>query len=343
MNHAAEWTEHWRSGHRDQAALARFATIGPSEIARRLWQSGLPYLNEGSAIHGLENRVFRFEQRDFGVVYAKLYRPGSWGLPAICEELAFLEEIQSEGIPAVRPLLPSPVELDGLWVCPFEGISGENRTNAPLPSREVELLGQLTAKLHLVAGRKRARERRSMHPIDYAAGGASFLAECEFVRQPVREQICELAGELVAGLEESRFRLVERLHGDLGLWNILWTEYGPVPIDFADMGPGPAVHDLAQVALGIGGFTSPPMDLTERRRILETLSDGYGLDEMGRGQVHQQVALILAARRIHVNAWIASRWQDRRFQSKYPEFTDETRWRRELSWIRAELEESQSL
>ena len=59
--------------------------------------------------------------------------------------------------------------------------------------------------------------------------------------------------------------------------------------------------------------------------------------------IHQQVALILAARRIYVSAWIASRWNDRHFRHKYPDFPDEARWRRELSWIRAELELARSV
>ena len=182
-----------------------------------------------------------------------------------------------------------------------------------------------------------------MHPIDYVAGGASFLGECELLGQTVREQICDLSCELVAELEKSRLQVVERIHGDLGLWNILWTKSGPVPIDFADVGPGPAAHDLAQIALGVGGFTSPPVALTERRRIIETLSDGYGLDGLERESIHKHVALVLAARRIHVSAWIASRWNDKRFQCKYPDFPAESRWRRELSWIRSELELAQSL
>jgi Ser/Thr protein kinase RdoA (MazF antagonist) len=342
MSRSAEWAEHWQAGRRLHAEWEAFVSAGPADVIRCLETVGLLHLQNGRLIHALENRVFRFEHGSGGAVYVKLYRPASREQTAICDELALLADLRSAGVAAVRPLLSCPARFGTGWLCAFAGLAGEDRTNSALAEPEIETLGTLAAQIHAIGSQRRTRHRRSMHPCDYVAGGAAFLVECEYLDASVRDELGDLNARLVEKLAAECFEVIERLHGDLGLWNIIWTECGPVPIDFADMGPGPAAHDLAQLALGIGGWTSPPRDMDARRRIAQALARGYGLDAQDSRRLHTRIALTLAARRIHVSAWIASRWNDPSFRCKYPDFTDAARWRRELNWIRDEMRAAES-
>lgn len=332
MNHAAEWFDHW-AGTID---ISRFAAITADEVADALRKACIDVVQNGARVHALENRVFRFRGRGgLPDLYAKIYRPGSWDAAAIDEELDFIRELRVNGLPVAQPSVL--LSLGDLHLCAFEGATGRDLTNCGLRTNQIETLGRMASQLHAIGRQRKTTHRRSMHPADYAAGGSAWLPQCGLVPASAATRLADLTSELLIELEVYDFGPCGRIHGDLGLWNMRWSDNGLMVYDFDDMGEGPCVHDLAQIALGIGGFTSPPTDASRRNEIVAILGRAYGI---GAKRLGAGIALILAARRVHVSAWIASRWNDPRFRAKYPDFPNESRWRRELEWIQAELKES---
>lgn len=277
-------------------------------------------------IHRGENRIIRFELTDETAIAVKIYRQRGWSREALEEEHTFIGDLERAGLCVATPL---PLaggstigSCGGSYFAVSRWIDGVDLTDQELADSHIEQLGTLAATLHAVGRCRQARFRRSMEAIDFCRGATEFLLSGPFVPDAIRSEFIDVASAIVDVLDAHDAPGEHgRIHGDLGLWNILWREAGPVVIDFDDMGPGPPIQDLAQLALGIVG---------NRQHVLDRLADGYGASAMS-DLTSMRCDAVLAARRVHVSAWIASRWSDPAFRRRYPAFRTVSRWRRELA------------
>jgi len=115
--------------------------------------------------------------------------------------------------------------------------------------------------------------------------------------------------------------------------------HGPTLIDFDDFGNGPVAQDLALLVLGIAGVAGGdrPGTAAARGQVADLLARGYRQVRPLEPAWQTTLGPVLAARRIHVLAWIASRWSEPSFREKYPDFTSAPRWERELAEVRRYL------
>lgn len=295
-------------------------------------------------LHSLENRVLGFGRGTAGALVVKLYRPGSWDRFAIEEEHAFASELRRGGVAVAQPLaLASGSTIgrcDGVWYAAFDWIEGDDRTNQTLDAAEIVGLGRLAGELHRVGQVRLARHRRSLRPGDQCRGGASFLIEGNRVPSALADELGRQSRAILGALEVTAHEPVLRLHGDLGLWNMRWRgRHGPTLIDFDDFGNGPVAQDLALLVLGIAGVAGGdrPGTAAARGQVADLLARGYRQVRPLEPAWQTTLGPVLAARRIHVLAWIASRWSEPSFREKYPDFTSAPRWERELAEVRRYL------
>lgn len=109
-----------------------------------------------------------------------------------------------------------------------------------------------------------------------------------------------------------------RLHGDCHAGNVLWTDAGPLWVDFDDARHGPAVQDLWMLMTG-----------NPQQR--DALLDGYGqFRELDSGELALIEPLRLM-RQIHYAGWVASRWRDPAFPKSFPWAADARYWEQHVA------------
>lgn len=288
------------------------------------------------AHNSLENRVYELEVETdsedlsrgayerFRIV--KFYRPGRWSPEQILEEHQFLLKLAEQEIPVVAPLrftdgrtLHRLPDLD-IYYAAFPKVGG--RSPAELTPEQVDQVGRLLARMHLVGESLQPQHRLVLEPESYGLNHLQFLVTENRVPeslQPGYKQVVEQICELVTPWFEAAPRI--QLHGDAHLGNLLWGREGPFWVDFDDTIIGPPVQDL--------WLFIPGRD-AESRLVLRRLIDNY---EMLRAFDWTSVRLIealRALRMIHFSAWIAKRSADPAFHHFFPDFGTDHYWQVQL-------------
>src|SRR5229473_2386279 len=178
------------------------------------------------ALNSYENRVYRVETEEGGVLVAKLYRPRRWSDAAILEEHAFVRLLAEHDIPAIPPLAANGATLNhhrgfGFAVFPWQpGRASE--LNHP---DERVMLGRYLGRLHRLGAAAPFRDRPMLTIQNHGHEPVAYLLENGFIPDYLHAPFKTLAETLLRATEQI-FAGVDhrtlRLHGDCHLGNILW-------------------------------------------------------------------------------------------------------------------------
>jgi Ser/Thr protein kinase RdoA (MazF antagonist) len=298
-------------------------------------------------LNSLENRVYDvelakniFEDKKFSPdhVIIKFYRPGRWNKLQIEEEHHFLEFLSEFEIPVVAPLRLSGQTLHRheptqLWFSFFPKIMG--RLKDELNKEETEQIGRLIGRIHNIGQMNSFQHRASLTADQFIQSSIKILKD----HPPIEEKSFSYYLELLGPLYQICQRMFQhtkfqRIHGDFHRGNIVWTQDGPVAIDFDDTLMGPIEQDLWLLHPGRDTYS-----IQDKDRFLKAYL------EMTKAQSinHHLSEPLRAMRMVHFNAWIAKRWDDHAFQRTFPQFKTSAYWDMEMLEMRQQLANLQEI
>lgn len=315
-----------------------FFSLTPDAILQAIESEGFSLTGRCVQLNSLENRVYDIELAEpvdgQTNLITKFYRPGRWTKEQILEEHRFLEQLDEEEVPVVKPVqfssgstLASGGET-GIFFCLFPKFGG--RIPDEISEGEAEQLGRLLARTHAVGSKEDFQHRITIGVKSYARDSLDYLFESETIPQ-IYEAAYEDAVETICELSEPWFQSFpqQRLHGDCHRGNLLNPGTGQFHIvDFDDSVTGPVVQDLWLLIAGRDELSL---------EIRESLLNGY---EQMRPFNREELILVeplRALRMVHFSAWIAHRWEDPAFKKTFPEFGSDKYWREELDALREQL------
>jgi len=329
-NMPESWGAHWSKGPDDLAE--RFNVLDPEGALDLLETMGLQPVGDSVNHDSLENRVFSYTLSTSERVVLKVYRPGRWSLEGLQDEIDFTDELLAEGISVVRPLdLPSGGKLgtwEGMHFALFEFIEGTEDRSDPLSEPELRDLGRLAARIHRVGERKPANHRMPLEPLGMGGENLALLESGDMIPRDIMSGYSDVA-QAIIDLAVTAFESVPliRVHGDLGNWNLLWTNSGPVVMDLDDFAMAPAAQDLATLHAGLmTPWGNPGKDLAVRARLQPYFREGYREvrdlpEEYLRPQKH-----LLALRTIWFDAWVQFRLHDASFSERMKAGLSREKW-----------------
>lgn len=308
-------------------SLSQFYDLTPDVVMSGMEAAGFLPTGEYLQLNSYENRVFdvRLEEGASRVV-VKYYRPGRWSRAAILEEHFFLEDLKSQGIPAVAPLLQKNGETlssyEGMFLAVFPKALGRMPQELSLP--ELTQIGRLMARVHNLGEQKVARYRPTLNTETYGWPSLELLSER--VAPEVWDRYEKAGHEILEYLED---HLDEdsylRIHGDCHRGNLLQQdsaqgEKGFFLVDFDDFCNGPAAQDFWMLLSG---------DADTIAEEKEALLGGY--EELRRFPKDQEALFmpLRGLRIIHYGAWIARRWTDPSFPKIFPDYESYSYWAEE--------------
>lgn len=318
-----------------QEATRFFYELQPEQILDAVERFGYRCTGRTLALNSLENRVFEIEVDDPALqtgsrapsVVAKFYRPGRWTREQILAEHTFLQDLIRADIPVVAPLADSQgqtlMEVPELkiWCAIFPKKGGRHAEE--LDHEQIERVGRLFARLHIIGRERPANERIRLDADSYGLQSLDFLLKANALPKEISpiykktvEEICQISQPWFG--EAS----VQRIHGDAHPGNLLWTQAdGPCWLDFDDMAMGPPVQDIWLLTAGRDA------DSLEQR---ESLLAGYeSMADFDRSTL-RLIEPLRALRYIHFSAWISKRWEDPAFPRAFPQFGSMSYWREQL-------------
>lgn len=315
-----------------------FADLTPDAVLNAIDRVGLATTGTLLALNSYENRVFQLGVEDGAqrFVVAKFYRPARWTDAQILEEHAFTQELADAEVPAVPPLA-----LDGRTLHERAGyrfaLYPRHGGRAPnLDERDVrEWLGRFLGRIHAIGAARPFVHRPALdletfghEPRDYLLAGG-WPHELADVYAGVAAQAL---AEVARCYERAGAVRLIRLHGDVHIGNVLWTDSGPQPgphfVDFDDARTGPAVQDLWMLLSGARA---------EQQAQLADLLAGYEeFMDFDRRELHLVEAL-RTLRLIHYSAWIARRWDDPAFPAAFPWFDTPRYWESRILELREQI------
>ncbi len=320
-------------------AAAPFADLTPDAALNAIDAIGLQTSGTLLALNSYENRVFQVGVDDDALrfVVAKFYRPARWTNAQILEEHAFTQELADAEVPAVPPLTIGGRTLhvrDGHRFAVYPRRGGR----APeIEDRNVrEWLGRVIGRIHAVGAGRAFAHRPALDIASFGDEPRAWLLDSDWLPLELREVY---AGVSRQALDETRrcwdragdVRLL-RLHGDVHVGNVLWTDTGSQPgphfVDFDDARTGPAVQDLWMLLSG---------SREERQAQLADLLAGYeDFADFDRRELHLVEAL-RTLRLVHYAAWIARRWNDPAFPAAFPWFDTPRFWEQKILELREQV------
>ncbi|MCB0379004.1 MAG: serine/threonine protein kinase [Bdellovibrionales bacterium] len=308
-----------------------FYQLDIQQVMRVCQECGFDPTGEYFQLNSYENRVFDIflesEELPRPHVIAKVYRPHRWSEEAIAEEHLFLEELKTQGVPAVAPLkLPNgkTTWVDGGMIFSFFP-KARGRMPQELSLEEYRQVGIQLAKLHNVGAQSQAQFRPTLNVDEF--GWSSLQNLKSWVAPEVWPRYQKAAQDIFEFLEDhlSTTEFI-RIHGDCHKGNILQTdpkegEKEIFFVDFDDFVNGPVVQDFWMLFSG---------DDEQGDEELESFLSGYeSLRLFDESQLEWMHAL-RGLRIVYYANWIARRWRDPSFPKMFPDFRDYTYWAEEV-------------
>ena len=270
------------------------------------------------ALNSFENRVYQVGVSDDPArrfLIAKFYRPNRWTAAQIDEEHAFTRELEAAEIPVVAPVVRDGASL--FEANPAPGLSFRFALFPRVGGRAPELegldatawLGRTLGRLHAIGARKPFVHRPTIDLASHVDDPADTVLASPLL-PPSQRSRYHAAVEQARDALEDRFDAVGpvrriRLHGDCHPGNVLWTEQGPLLVDFDDARSGPSVQDLWMLMTG---------DEAQRAALLDGYSQ-FREPELAELSLVEPLRLM---RQIHYAGWIAQRWEDPAFPKSFP-------------------------
>ena len=308
-----------------------YAELSPDTVLDAVEHCGFRPSGRLLALNSYENRVYQVELEDGRYLVGKFYRPGRWPDAAILEEHAFCFELAAQEIPVVAPLR----DAQGATLHRYRGyrFSLYPRQGGRWPDlddeRDLERLGRLLGRIHLVGAARAFRHRPRLDVETYGEASVRYLLGKGFIPEHLLEAYESLTRDLLVQIRHCYRRAGEvsmiRLHGDCHPGNILWTDDGPHFVDLDDCRTGPAIQDLWRLLSG---------DRHEMTLQMGAILAGYEqFMAFNPAELHLLDAL-RTLRMMHYAAWIARRWQDPAFPRAFPWFGTDRYWEEHLLSLR---------
>ena len=322
-----------------ESTASPFANLTPDVALNAIDDVGLVTTGTMLALNSYENRVFQIGVENGGreFVVAKFYRPGRWSDAQILEEHAFTQELADAEVPAVPPLA-----LDGrtlheranhrFALYPRRGGRAPN-----VDDRNVrEWLGRFIGRIHAIGAGRAYVHRPALDIESFGTEPRTWLLAHDWLPHELRSVYAGVSAQALDEVRRCHERAGNvgtiRLHGDVHVGNVLWTDSGtqrgPHFVDFDDSRTGPAVQDLWMLLSG------------EREEMQSQLADllaGYeDFAPFDRRELHLIEAL-RTLRLIHYAAWIARRWDDPAFPAAFPWFNTPRYWEERILELREQI------
>jgi Ser/Thr protein kinase RdoA (MazF antagonist) len=324
----------------DEAAAPPFAGLTPDVVLNAVDAVGVATSGTLLALNSYENRVFQIgvENADGGgFVVAKFYRPARWSDAQILEEHAFTQELADAEVPAVPPLAVGGRTLHAAGGHRFALYPRRGGRAPELEDRSVrEWLGRFIGRIHAVGAGRAFAHRPSLDIEGFGEEPRRFLFASRWLPAELRAVYAGVVDQALDAVRRCYGRAGDvrtiRLHGDVHVGNVLWTDSGAQPgphfVDFDDSRTGPAVQDLWMLLSG---------SREEQQSQLADLLAGY---EDFAGFDRRELALVEALRTlrlIHYSAWIARRWDDPAFPAAFPWFDTPRYWEQKILELREQV------
>jgi len=320
-------------------AAAPFADLTPDAVLNAIDDIGVSTSGTLLALNSYENRVFQVGVDDGAqrFVVAKFYRPQRWTDEQILEEHAFTQELADAEVPAVPPLAVSGATLHERGGYRFALYPRRGGRAPEIEDPTVrEWLGRFIGRIHAAGGASRFAQRPSLDLVTFGEEPRDYLLQSHWLPHELRDVYGGVSTQALDGVRRCYERAGDvrsiRLHGDVHVGNVLWTDTGAQPgphfVDFDDARMGPAVQDLWMLLSGTR---------EERQAQLADLLAGYeDFAEFDR----RELALVEALRTlrlIHYSAWIARRWDDPAFPAAFPWFDTPRYWEQKILELREQV------
>lgn len=294
-------------------------------------------------LNSMENRVYEIEiEHDHPhsdpskrFLIAKFYRPGRWSERQILEEHEFLDDLDANEIPVVKPMTlknNSTIEFlenSNLYFSVFPKVGG--RSPDELTSEQLRQVSRLLARMHNIGSIKSAKNRVPLTIETYGKNNLCFLLENGFVPMEIEKAYQETCESIFSSGEElyrsHKFTTI-RLHGDCHLGNLLFGRESFFWVDFDDMVTGQPVQDL---------WLLVPYRGQESKEYWREIIDSYSIFREFDLKELQLVELLRSLRLIHFSAWIAKRWKDPAFPRAFPNFGSSRYWHDQLQDLRDQI------
>lgn len=319
--------------------IAPFADLTPDAVLNAIDAIGVPTSGTLLALNSYENRVFQVGVQDDAqrFVVAKFYRPGRWTDAQIVEEHAFTGELAQVEVPAVPPLAIDGATLHERGGYRFALYPRRGGRAPEIEDRQVrEWLGRFIGRIHSVGGTSRYQHRPSLDLATFGDEPRAYLLASGWLPHELRDVYAGVSAQAIDEVRRCYGRAGDlrtiRLHGDVHVGNVLWTDSGAQPgphfVDFDDSRMGPAVQDLWMLLSG---------SRDERQAQLADLLAGYeDFAEFDRRELHLIEAL-RTLRLVHYSAWIARRWDDPAFPAAFPWFDTPRYWEERILELREQV------
>ena len=319
--------------------IAPFADLTPDAVLNAIDAIGVPTSGTLLALNSYENRVFQVGVQDDAqrFVVAKFYRPGRWTDAQIVEEHAFTGELAGVEVPAVPPLAIDGATLHERGGYRFALYPRRGGRAPEIEDRQVrEWLGRFIGRIHSVGGTSRYQHRPSLDAATFGDEPRAYLLASGWLPHELRDVYAGVSAQAIDEVRRCYGRAGDlrtiRLHGDVHVGNVLWTDSGAQPgphfVDFDDSRMGPALQDLWMLLSG---------SRDERQAQLADLLAGYeDFAEFDRRELHLIEAL-RTLRLVHYSAWIARRWDDPAFPAAFPWFDTPRYWEERILELREQV------
>ena len=319
--------------------IAPFADLTPDEVLNAIDSVGAITSGTLLALNSYENRVFQVGVEDSAqrFVIAKFYRPARWSDAQILEEHAFTQELADAEVPAVPPLVIGGRTLHERAGYRFALYPRRGGRAPEIEDRNVrEWLGRFIGRIHALGGAQAYAHRPALDVETFGEEPRAYVLESGWLPHALRDVYAGVCAQALAEIRRCYERAGDvrtiRLHGDVHVGNVLWTDSGaqagPHFVDFDDSRMGPAVQDLWMLLSG-------PRE--EQQAQLADLLAGY---EDFASFDRRELALIEALRTlrlIHYSAWIARRWDDPAFPAAFPWFDTPRYWEQKILELREQV------
>ena len=318
---------------------APFADLTPDAVLNAIDAIGVSTSGTLLALNSYENRVFQVGVDDGAqrFVVAKFYRPGRWLDAQILEEHAFTQELADAEVPAVPPLAVDGGTLHERGGYRFALYPRQGGRAPEIEDRNVrEWLGRFIGRIHAVGAARPFAHRPALDIATFGEEPRGWLLDSRWLPHELRDVYAGVSAQALDAVRRCYERAGQpraiRLHGDVHVGNVLWTDSGAQPgphfVDFDDARTGPAVQDLWMLLSGAR---------EEQQAQLADLLAGYeDFAEFDRRELHLVEAL-RTLRLIHYSAWIARRWDDPAFPVAFPWFDTPRYWEQKILELREQL------
>jgi len=320
-------------------AAAPFADLTPDAVLNAIDATGLVTSGTLLALNSYENRVFQVGVDDAAhrFVVAKFYRPARWTNAQILEEHAFTQELADAEVPAVPPLSIGGRTLHERAGYRFAVYPRRGGRAPELEDRNVrEWLGRFIGRIHAVGLAGRFTHRPALDVASFGDEPRGYVLDSRWLPHELRGVYAGVSAQAIDEVRRCWDRAGAarpiRLHGDVHVGNVLWTDSGAQPgphfVDFDDARTGPAAQDLWMLLSG---------SREERQAQLADLLAGYeDFAEFDRREL-MLVEALRTLRLIHYSAWIARRWDDPAFPAAFPWFDTPRYWEQKILELREQV------